>query len=260
MILLAISTSSPRGTVVVARGGDVLARVAYDGGTSHAERLFAAIDEALATAGVDKTQLRALACDVGPGSFTGVRVALATCQGIALGLGVPVVGVGSLEAMAHAARRVGGAQRVLPVLDARKEEVFAAVLDIDGGVLWGPLHLPAADGAELATTAARFGATLSGEFAAKLGLAGVARGEALDLPDASSVAQLGAQWLASAPAGAGDPGALEPRYVRAPDAKPMELQRRPSVPVGALAAGPPAPSPVPTDLATELGASEPQAE
>src|SRR5690606_32392561 len=105
MILLAVSTSSPRGTVAVARDGAILSRVAYDGGTSHAERLFAVIEEALSAAGIGKGELDALACDVGPGSFTGVRVGVATCQGIALGLDRPVVGIGSLEAMAYAARR-----------------------------------------------------------------------------------------------------------------------------------------------------------
>ncbi len=267
MIVLAISTSSPRGTVAVARGETLLSRIAYDGGTSHAERLSSAVDEALRVAGVERGQLQALACDVGPGSFTGVRVGVATCQGIAVGLGLPVLGVGSLEAMAHAARSDLAGASVLAVLDAKKEEVYAAVFDGAGCAQWGPLHLPSADHAELTEAAGRFGAIVAGEIAAKLGLAGVVRGEAMDLPDAAIMALVVARQLSpdlaglagavlsgdgggeSGSATLGDASALEPRYVRPPDAKPLAEQGR------ALR-----PSPPPSTRPAEPGAGEPQGE
>jgi tRNA threonylcarbamoyladenosine biosynthesis protein TsaB len=211
--------------VAVTRGPDRLAHVAYDGGTFHAERLFLAIDAALRAAGAQRGDLAALACDIGPGSFTGVRVGVASCQGVALGLGLPVFGVGSLEAMARAARDDGaGDVPILAVLDARKEEVFAAVLDPGGLAVWGPEHLGRERAHELKERAEQLGATIVGAMAAELGLQRVRRGAALDLPDALAVAQLASFQLTERGAAAGDPARLEPRYVRAPDAKTLAEQ------------------------------------
>lgn len=226
-IVLAVSTSSPRGSAAVIRGARVLSSVTYDGGTEHAERLFAAIDAAMTEAGVTRGDLGAVACDVGPGSFTGVRVGLAACQGIAVGLGVPAVGVGSLEAMAFAARESEGASAVLAVLDARKGEVFAAIHDRDGIAVWGPRHLPREEVAALASARAEHAAvvvgevlaTLPGDVAAVLGAP--IRARALDLPDAVAIGRAAAIRLGEGPAAAFDPALLEPVYVRAPDARPM---------------------------------------
>src|SRR4051812_25416291 len=103
MKVLALSTSTPRGSVAVVDDGAVLASVAYVDLKSHAERIFGSIDLALAKAGLERSTIAAVACDLGPGSFTGVRVGVASAKGIALALGVPVFGVSSLEVMAAAA-------------------------------------------------------------------------------------------------------------------------------------------------------------
>lgn len=227
-ILLAVSTSSPRGSVAVIRGDRVLSSVTYEGGTEHAERLFAAIDAAMTEAGVTRGDLGAVACDVGPGSFTGVRVGLAACQGIAVGLSIPAVGVGSLEAMAFAARESEGGAAVLAVLDARKGEVFAAIHDRDGVAVWGPRHLPREEVAALAAARAEHApaavvvgevlAEMPGDVAAVVGAP--IRARALDLPDAVAIGRAAAIRLGDGPA-AFDPALLEPVYVRAPDARPM---------------------------------------
>lgn len=224
-MILAVSTSSPRGTVALVDGERVLARVVYDGGTAHAERLFAAIDDAMAQAGAERSDLHAVACDVGPGSFTGVRVGVCACQGIAVALGLPAIGVGSLEAMAGAARDGAVGATVVAVLDARKGEVFAAIVAADGGGLWGPVHLPR-DEAAAAIASARAtrapGAVVVGEVVTTLdGLGDPQRGEALDLPDAVLVGRLAAGRLGAAAPGSLDAALLEPLYVRAPDARPM---------------------------------------
>jgi tRNA threonylcarbamoyladenosine biosynthesis protein TsaB len=223
MIILAISTSSARGTVAVLRREGVLARVAYDGGTAHAERLFGAIDEAMREAGAVRGDLRAIACDVGPGSFTGVRVGVCACQGIAVGLGIPAVGVGSLDAMTAAARAVAGPVAALAVLDAKKGEVFAAIHAPDGAPSWGPLHLPRGDASSLlAARHAHGAAVVVGEAAAGLeGLGAPVRGEALDLPDATHVGRRALVRLAQDPPASLDAAQLEPLYVRAPDARPL---------------------------------------
>lgn len=226
MIVLALSTSSPRGTVAIARDGAIAARVAYDGGTSHAERLFAAIDEAMAQAVVTRADLAGLACDIGPGSFTGVRVGIASAKGIALALGLPVVGIGSLESMAGAAIPEAAGRPVLAVVDARKGEVFAAVYDTPLSPVWGPEHLPRTDVARLIDLAAQHDAIVVSEMTLD-GLRIDLRSDAADLPDAASMAILASTRLASVSDAVQrfDAGSLEALYVRAPDAKPLSEQR-----------------------------------
>ncbi|HVY47083.1 MAG TPA: tRNA (adenosine(37)-N6)-threonylcarbamoyltransferase complex dimerization subunit type 1 TsaB, partial [Minicystis sp.] len=130
MRVLGLSTSTSRGSAAGAITDGRAARVAGHGGyvdlAAHAERVFEAIDAALAAAGLDRSALDAIACDVGPGSFTGVRVGLASAKGIAMALGLPLVGVGSLEAIADEAFRAGGLPEdaiVLAALDAKKAEL-----------------------------------------------------------------------------------------------------------------------------------------
>lgn len=128
-VTLALSTSSRRGSVVIARAGSVLAEVSYEGVERHAERIVPAIDEALGASGLSRRELSAIACDVGPGSFTGARVGVATARGIALALGVPLSGVGSLEAMAVEGLAADEAQHAcvaIALLDARRGELYAA--------------------------------------------------------------------------------------------------------------------------------------
>lgn len=139
---LGISTSTTRGTVALVERGLVVAQADHDDPRGHAERLIDLLDAALAAAGWHRSRLDLVAVDVGPGSFTGVRVGLALAQGIALGLGIPVVGVGSLEAMARAA---GSAGPTWALLDAGREEVFAACYAADGTELVAPRLLPTRD-------------------------------------------------------------------------------------------------------------------
>ncbi len=84
-----------------------------------AERLMPLLEELLAEAGIGWRDLASLAVGTGPGNFTGVRIAVAAARGLALGLGVPAVGVTRLEALAH------GLPRPLTVIeDARRGEVY----------------------------------------------------------------------------------------------------------------------------------------
>src|SRR4051812_48923104 len=100
MRALSIDASSRRATVVLLEAETVVAREHNDDSQNHAERLIDLIDRAMSAAGWTKTQIDLVASGLGPGSFTGIRVGLATAKGIALALDRPIVGVGSLEAMA----------------------------------------------------------------------------------------------------------------------------------------------------------------
>lgn len=228
--LLAISTSTPRGSAALIRDGEAPFEVAYVDLQGHAERLFEAIDAVLARAGEARASIDALACDVGPGSFTGVRVGVASAKGIALALGAPLFGVVSLEAMARAAFAEGAAgpeDAVIAAIDAKKGEAFVAAWDASGAALLAPCTRPLGPEALLLSVpgAARGGRLIVvGEVAAGLALpagARLARGPALDLPDAAWIGRLAAARRGAGGDAGADPAEIEPLYVRAPDAKPM---------------------------------------
>lgn len=223
MLTLGLSTSTPFGSVAVVRGAEVLAAESYEGLMQHAERLLSTVDAALAAAGVGRADIELLACDVGPGSFTGVRVAVASAKGMALGLGVPLVGVRSLEAMAFEARAAAGVDpdaTLVPVLDAKKGEVYAAAFDASLALVAAPWHAPLDRFGEVVRRLSR--PVVFGEGAEPLARAAgliVLPGVATRGPAAVHVAQRGSALIASGRA-AGDPGLVEPEYVRAPDATP----------------------------------------
>jgi tRNA threonylcarbamoyladenosine biosynthesis protein TsaB len=98
-----------------------------------AERLIALLEEVLAEGGVGWSDLRALAVGTGPGNFTGVRSAVAAARGLALGLGIPAVGVTRLEALAH-----GLPRPVMVIEDARRDQVYVQLFTPGGA---GAAHL-----------------------------------------------------------------------------------------------------------------------
>jgi tRNA threonylcarbamoyladenosine biosynthesis protein TsaB len=230
MRVLALSTSTARGSVALVEDGRVLGADGYQDLEGHAERVFAAVERAFAHASVPSSAPCGFACDIGPGSFTGVRVGVASAKGIALARAAPLVGVISLEAMAAAAFVEGGAQAediVLSTIDAKKGEVFVAAYGSDLRAVLPPRHvarqaLPAL-AERLATEASGAPRRLliTGEMATEFPALArfVARGPALDFPDAAWIGRLA--WARLAAGGDFDPAAIEPLYVRAPDAKPL---------------------------------------
>ena len=131
MIVLAVDTCFAACQVAVLNGDTVTVRSeAMERG--HQERLAGMVAEVLAEAGVKFADLSRIGVTVGPGSFTGLRVGLAFAKGMGLALGVPLVGVGALEALA-----AGRNGRVAAVLDARREQVHLQVFE-DGASLAAP--------------------------------------------------------------------------------------------------------------------------
>jgi tRNA threonylcarbamoyladenosine biosynthesis protein TsaB len=220
--VLALSTSTPRGSAALVRDGETLAAVAYVDLAGHAERIFAAVDAVLAEAGVGRGALDALACDVGPGSFTGVRVGVASAKGIAMGLDLPILGVVSLEAMAAAAFALGAAgpaDGVAAAIDAKKSELFTAAYEASGAAFFAPCTRAVGPEAFVLPVGRRW--VVVGEIAASVALpAGVtlARGAAFDLPDAAWIGKLALARFAAGERP--DAGVVEPLYVRPPDAVP----------------------------------------
>lgn len=113
MLILAFDTATDVATSALVSDGEVLGER-----SSHAVTLLEDVDALLRQAGAHTRDLEALAVGIGPGSFTGVRIGLSTARGLALGLGIPVAGVSTLDALAQ------GAPGALPVIDARRREVF----------------------------------------------------------------------------------------------------------------------------------------
>ena len=119
MQILALETSTDAGSCALWRDGAVTAR-ACPAGQPHSETLLPLVRELLGEAGLAVGQLDAIAFGVGPGAFTGLRVACGAAQGLAVAAGLPLVPVGSLETVAA----MNGGDRVLALLDARMGEVY----------------------------------------------------------------------------------------------------------------------------------------
>jgi tRNA threonylcarbamoyladenosine biosynthesis protein TsaB len=161
MIVLGLDTSTPS-TVVGLRLADGRTLQARDDPDSrqrpgHATRLLPLAKDLLLEAGVDWSELRRIAVGVGPGTFTGLRIGIATARGLAQSLGVELVGVSSLRALALTPRSADGAGErahcVLAAIDARRGEVFIAAYE-DGRELIAPQAVSPEAIAELLESAA----------------------------------------------------------------------------------------------------------
>lgn len=123
MLLLAVDTSTRRGSVALRRQGTLLGDVRLDVEGGHSGWIVDAVESLLRAAGHAPADLEGLAVTTGPGSFTGLRVGLATVQGLALPRAVPCLGVATLDVLAWKVR--GAAPRIVAVMDAWRSEVYA---------------------------------------------------------------------------------------------------------------------------------------
>jgi tRNA threonylcarbamoyladenosine biosynthesis protein TsaB len=140
-LILAIETATRAGGIAVARGEKVLAAINGDPAISHSTNLIAMIQQVLSEANVTLSDVDLFAVAVGPGSFTGLRIGLATVKAFAVHLDRKVVGVATLAAVAHASGATGGVVSLLP---AGRGEVFAQRFSIDDGevnTIDDPQHL-----------------------------------------------------------------------------------------------------------------------
>lgn len=147
MIVLAADTSTNAGSlalvhapagaplrVLVERSWDLTGTGARrPGAPNHSDRIVPEIEEMLRATGVGYEDLAGLACATGPGSFTGLRVALSAMKGIALARSLPLAGVSTLETLAWNLPFAN--RRLVPMLDARKSEVYAGVFESADGVV-----------------------------------------------------------------------------------------------------------------------------
>ena len=133
MRILAFETSAKAGSVAVLENGNLLAENYCNTGLTHSQTLMVMAQDALKSCGLTPTDVEAVAVAAGPGSFTGVRIGVAAAKGFAWGADIPCCGVSTLEAMATALGVYDG--YVLPVMDARRSQVYNAVFRAEAGKL-----------------------------------------------------------------------------------------------------------------------------
>ena len=129
--LLTIQTASPAGSIALTAGERLLAELNLDVRKTPTEWLLQSIGDLLDKTDVKKADLDAIAVVRGPGSFTGLRVGLATAKGLSLALGCPLLGISSLQCLAM--QLPFSALPVCVMLDARKQEVYSASYRWEGG-------------------------------------------------------------------------------------------------------------------------------
>ena len=194
MLTLAFDTATEKATSALVDDGEVLGER-----VSRAATLLEDVDALLRQAGASPRELDALAVGVGPGSFTGVRIGLAVARGLALALDLPGAGVSTLDALA------AGAPGALPVIDARRREVFTFA---DGA----PLALAPADViVEPGTVCVGDGAIRYRALFEQKGAVVPPDGDERHLPRARFHAALARDF--------GPVEQIEPLYLRVPDAE-----------------------------------------
>ena len=137
MNLLAIETSTEYLSLAMSRQGRVFDRVIL-AGQRHSELLLDELDALLASSCVTMAEVDAVIFGAGPGSFTGLRIACGVAQGLALARGIPLIAIGSLEAVAEAAQ----AEKVVVCLDARMGEVYHGAYVKSGSAKWQEICPP----------------------------------------------------------------------------------------------------------------------
>ena len=206
MIVLGLDTCLNACSVAVLDGDRVLAHAREPMTRGHQERLAPMAQAVMAQAGVAFAQLDRIGATVGPGSFTGLRVGVAFAKGLASALGIPAVGVGTLQALAGQAPGL-----VAAVIDARRDQVYLQVFEA-GEALMAPDALP------IGTAAARLVELATGRPLTLVGsgaplLADAAPGARVLTPEGCDT-----RLVARLAAGR-QPTPIRPLYLRAPDAK-----------------------------------------
>lgn len=236
MKLLALETATEACSVALYLDGEVLERFEI-APRRHAELTLPWIDELLAHAGIAKSQLDAVACGRGPGAFTGVRLAVAMVQGLALALDRPAIGVSTLETLALPAMRMLDARDeaidgVLAAIDARMGEIYLADYQRDASGAWGRQgeeRVIAPSAVLLQGAQSRIGVGTG--FSAENGVlttslaAQLSRVDAAALPHAADVARLAAGAFSRG--GGMAPEDIQPAYLRNKVALTLAEQGKP---------------------------------
>lgn len=232
-MILAIETATPYGSVALVDRGAVLREAILPPGRQASGTILSAVSALFSPGGPLPREVECLAVSAGPGSFTGLRVGMAAAKGFCFGWGIPVVRVPTLAALASRFPLEG--RTVCPVLDARKQEVYAAFFRWEEGALSRrtpdlalppdalPERAPEGEIVFCGDGVGPFGAMFRERLGVRAGLVEGPEG----LPRAGAVGILGE--AAFREGAAEDPRAAIPRYLRPSEA---ELSRAGKGPAG----------------------------
>jgi tRNA threonylcarbamoyladenosine biosynthesis protein TsaB len=239
-LVLAVESATPTLSAALLRGDALVAERVAPPGAQHAETLLPLVVELLDEAGLAEAEVGAFGVSIGPGSFTSLRVGLATVKGLAFGTSRPAVAVSTLAALAWGEASAGGDrapdEAVVALLDAHRGEVYAAVFDVaaDAGPSDAPLRevgatglfTPAELGARLPARCVLVGDGTACLEASDFELPPGARlaAEPLRAPSASGVGALAGRALLRGEGA--DPADLVPRYVRRAEAEVTRTAQR----------------------------------
>jgi tRNA threonylcarbamoyladenosine biosynthesis protein TsaB len=135
MIVLGIETATAVCGVALVDNGNVKAELHIEAPQAHSEKLLTMVDEVLCASKHELKDMDAVACSIGPGSFTGLRIGLSVAKGLAFASAKPLVAVSTLEALAYNAVAVGDisvSTLIVPMIDARRDEVYYAAYTWNG--------------------------------------------------------------------------------------------------------------------------------
>lgn len=225
MLILGIETSTMTGSVALMDEKRLIAEYTLNLRETHTSRLMPAIDRMLKDASLAVKDLDGIAVSLGPGSFTGLRIGIATAKGLAQGLNIPIVGIPTLDGLAY--NLFNRRDLVSPILDARKGEVycvlykngkrFSKYMAYELGELLEKIGLRI-KGQGLRVIFLGDGIEVYGDLIKKkLGKKAIFAPKARRLPSASSIAELGLKKLRRGKKS--NLLTLKPIYVRAPVGK-----------------------------------------
>ncbi|OPL09138.1 MAG: hypothetical protein AVO33_07810 [delta proteobacterium ML8_F1] len=133
MKILGIESSTQTASVALSEDKRILGEISLYTGLTHSESLMGLIDGILLKTGTPLAAIQGIAVSVGPGSFTGVRIAMATAMGLSRAGNIPMTGISTLEGIAHVSADFRGI--IVPIQDARRDQVYTAVFKGEGGRL-----------------------------------------------------------------------------------------------------------------------------
>jgi tRNA threonylcarbamoyladenosine biosynthesis protein TsaB len=233
MLVLALDTSTSRGSLALVQDHQLLAEFTLESSSSYLNRLVAGSDYLLQETGHTLGEINLIVVSQGPGNFTGLRLGLATAKGLALAIGCPVLAINTLDVLA--AGIPFSALPVCPIIDAKKQEIYAAFYDCgaDAAQLCGDYLLlkPAVLAARILEPTLLTGPGLEryeSLFRERLGELAVLPPPEFRHVRAGVLARLGQEQFAAGRVP--DLDKLTPFYLRPADAelkKPLENQKKP---------------------------------
>ncbi|MEL6538932.1 MAG: tRNA (adenosine(37)-N6)-threonylcarbamoyltransferase complex dimerization subunit type 1 TsaB [Bacteroidota bacterium] len=168
-LILSIETSTPVCSVALHREGQLVGLNELFLEKTHASHLTLMIEQVLANAKVDRSEISAIAVSEGPGSYTGLRIGASTAKGMAFALGIPIAAVPTLSAMAQTVANTQALSVGLcPMLDARRMEVYCQLYKPDGKLVWDTQALVVESISDFEESLDRFSILFFGDGAPKL--------------------------------------------------------------------------------------------